>query len=102
MIVNILILFFILLLFNQIFFVSSQFRPILEGITSSTSTQNQDMLKLEQKNAGTIGVLKQQLGTLSGLDKQINNLNTNLDSLTNKVIELSQTKNINKQLNSES
>jgi hypothetical protein len=102
MIVNILILFFILLLFNQIFFVSSQFTPILEGITSSTSTQNQDMLKLEQKNAGTIGVLKQQLGTLSGLDKQINNLNTNLGSLTNKVIELSQTQNINKQLNSES
>ena len=102
MIVNILILFFILLLFNQIFFVSSQFRPILEGITTASPSQNQDILKLEQKNAGTIGVLKQQMGTLSDLDKQIANLNTNIGSLTNKVIELSQTQNINKQLNSES
>lgn len=101
MIVNILILFFIFLLFNQIFLVNSDFRSIVEGLTTATSTQNQDILQLEQKNAGTIGVLKQQLGTLSNLGKQITDLNTTVGSLSNKVIDLSQTQNIDKQLNSE-
>lgn len=89
------------MLFYQIFLFNSNFNPILEGITSATSSQNQDILKLEQKNAGTIAVLKQQLGNLLNLDKEITILNTNVGSLSNKVIELSQTQSIDKQLNNE-
>lgn len=101
MIVNLLIFIFIIILFYQIFLFNSNFNPILEGITSATSSQNQDILKLEQKNAGTIAVLKQQLGNLLNLDKEITILNTNVGSLSNKVIELSQTQSIDKQLNNE-
>lgn len=101
MIVNLLIFIFIIILFYQIFLFHNNFNPILEGLTSATPSQNQDILKLEQKNAGTIAFLKQQLGSLLNLDKEITNLNTNVGSLSNKVIELSETQNINKQLDSE-
>jgi hypothetical protein len=101
MIVNLLIFIFIIILFCQFFLFNSNFNPILEGITSATSSQNQDILKLEQKNAGTIAVLKQQLSAILNLDKDITILNTNVGTLTNKVIELSQTQSIDKQLNND-
>jgi len=101
MIVNLLIFIFIIIIFHQIFKCNNNYNPILEGLTSATSSQNEDILKLEQKNAGTIAVLKQQLGSLLNLDKEITGLNTNVGSLTSKVIQLSETQNINKQLNSE-
>jgi hypothetical protein len=101
MIVNLLNFIFIIILFYQIFIFNNNFNPILEGLTSARSSQNVDILKLEQKNAGTIAVLKQQLDSLLNVDKEITGLNTNVATLTNKVIELSETQNINKQLNSE-
>jgi len=101
MIVNLLNFIFIIILFYQIFIFNNNYNPILEGLTSARSSQNVDILKLEQKNAGTIAVLKQQLDSLLNVDKEITGLNTNVATLTNKVIELSETQNINKQLNSE-
>ena len=53
---------------------------------------------MEEKTAGNIEVLKQQLDNISNLDKQITNLNKSLSILSNKFIELSQTQSINKQL----
>ena len=99
MIVNILILFFIMLLIFQFSLQNGNFRSNIEGLTTATIlSQKEEQLKMEQKNAGNIEIIKQQLDTLSNLDKQITGLNTNVGILSDKMIELSQTQQNNKQL----
>ena len=99
MIVNILILFFIMLLIFQFSIQNGNFRSNIEGLTSGTIlSPKEEQLKIEQKNAGNIEIIKQQLDTLSNLDKQITGLNTNVGILSDKMIELSQTQQNNKQL----
>lgn len=100
MIVNILILFFIILLIFQFSLQNGNFRSNIEGFTTTTTilSQKEEQLKIEQKNAGNIEIIKQQLDTLSNLDKQITGLNTNVGILSDKMIELSQTQQNNKQL----
>ena len=99
MIVNILILFFIMLLIFQFSLQNGNFRSNIEGLTTATIlSQKEEQLKMEQKNAGNIEIIKQQLDTLSNLDKQISGLNSNVGILSDKMIELSQTQQNNKQL----
>ena len=101
MIVNILILFFIMLLIFQFCLSNGNFRSNIEGLTTTTTilSAKEEQLKIEQKNAGNIEIIKQQLDTLSNLDKQITGLNTNVGILSDKMIDLSQTQQNNKQLN---
>ena len=99
MLVNILIVFFIILIFYQIFLSNIRFKmndDIIEGLDTMPSQQYQpyDMnnpnnaLILGQQNAGTIQVLKQQVDKLVGLDKEVQDISGNLITLTSQVTKL--------------
>jgi hypothetical protein len=86
-----------MLLIFQFSLQNGNFRSNIEGLTTTLSAK-EEQLKMEQKNAGNIEIIKQQLDTLSNLDKQITGLNTNVGILSVKMIELSQTQQNNKQI----
>ena len=99
MLVNILIIFFIILIFYQIFLSNVAFKinnKIIEGLDTMPSQQYQpyDMnnpnnaLILAQQNAGNIQVLKQQFDKISGLDKEVQDISGNLVTLTSQVTQL--------------
>jgi predicted RND superfamily exporter protein len=102
MLVNILILFFIILIFYQILLSNIRFKinnNITEGLDTMPSQQYQpyDMnnpnnaLILGQQNAGNIQVLKQQVDKLVGLDKEVQDISGNLVTLTSQVTKLMET-----------
>ena len=99
MLVNILIVFFIILIFYQIFLSNIRFKmndDIIEGLDTMPSQQYQpyDMnnpnnaLILGQQNAGNIQVLKQQVDKLVGLNKEVQDISGNLITLTSQVTKL--------------
>jgi len=99
MLVNILIVFFIILIFYQIFLSNIRFNmndDIIEGLDTMPSQQYQpyDMnnpnnaLILGQQNAGNIQVLKQQVDKLVGLNKEVQDISGNLITLTSQVTKL--------------
>lgn len=105
MLVNILIIFFIILIFYQVFLSNisnmayKMTNGIIEGMdttTTSTSQQYQpyDMnnpnnaLILAQQNAGNIQVLKQQVDKVLGLDKEVQDISGNLVALGTQVTNL--------------
>ena len=99
MLVNILIIFFIILIFYQIFLSHAIFKindDTIEGLDTMPSQQYQpyDMnnpnnaLILAQQNAGNIQVLKQQLDKLVGLDKEVQDISGNMVTLTSQVTKL--------------
>jgi predicted RND superfamily exporter protein len=99
MLVNILIIFFIILIFYQIFLSHVRFKinnNIIEGLDNMPSQQYQpyDMnnpnnaLILGQQNAGNIQVLKQQVDKLGGLNKEVQDISGNLITLTSQVTKL--------------
>jgi len=99
MLVNVLIIFFIILIFYQIFLSNVAFKinnNIIEGLNTMPSQQYQpyDMnnpnnaLILAQQNAGNIQVLKQQFDKISGLDKEVQDISGNLVTLTSQVTQL--------------
>jgi hypothetical protein len=95
MLINVLIIFFILLIFYQIFisqfFNKTKNYNIIEGLTTSSQYQPYDTnnpnnaMILAQQNAGNIQVLKQQLEQTLGLEKQVQDLSGNLATLTAQV-----------------
>ena len=99
MLVNILIIFFIFLIIYQIFSVKMDYT--LEGMTSEQSTNQQyqpydtnnpnNVMILAQQNAGNIQVLKQQLDSVLGLNRQFQELSGNLSSLAEQVYNMVQT-----------
>ena len=99
MLVNILIVFFIILIFYQIFLSHVIFKVndnMMEGLDTMASQQYQpyDMnnpnnaLILAQQNAGNIQVLKQQVDKILKLDKEVQDISGNLITLTSQVTKL--------------
>jgi hypothetical protein len=95
MLINVLIIFFILLIFYQIFILQFLYKTnhynIIEGLATSSQYQPYDMnnpnnaMILAQQNAGNIQVLKQQIDQTLGLVKQVQDISGNLATLTSQV-----------------
>lgn len=105
MLVNVLIIFFIILIFYQVFLsnisnmVYKMTNGIIEGMDTTTTTSSQEYqpynmnnpnnaLILAQQNAGNIQVLKQQVDKVVGLDKEVQDISGNLATLTTQVTNL--------------
>lgn len=85
--INCLILFFILLIMYQIFLA---YFKIVEGLQNQTyqpyDTNNpSNALILAQQNAGNIEVLKQQIDSVMGLNKEVNDISGNVATLQDQV-----------------
>jgi TolA-binding protein len=83
--VNILIVFFIILILYQILLESC----IVEGLENQyqpydTNNPNNALI-LAQQNAGNITFLKQRLDTLTGINQQVQDLSGNVQSLQTQV-----------------
>jgi len=90
MLINVLIIFFILYIFYQVFLYNINKSPIIEGmgaeeITSYNKNDPDNAMILAQENAGNIQVIKKQLEKLLDLDKQVNTMNNDLDKLAVQV-----------------
>jgi predicted PurR-regulated permease PerM len=95
--VNILILFFTILVIYQIFLASFG-NSIIEGLTSDNTNNTEykpyntndpnNALILAQQNAGNISVLHQQMIELNGLNQQVQDLSGNVTSLQEQVNNL--------------
>ena len=92
MIVNILILFFIMLLIFQFSLQNGNFRSNIEGLTTATIlSPKEEQLKIEQKNAGNIDVLKKQVEKLLPLNGKVQDLSGNVTNLSQQINSLIQT-----------
>jgi len=95
--VNLLIIFFIILIFYQIFLAYFK-NSIMEGYENtdnkeyqSYDTNNPDnALILAQQNAGNIIVLKGQMDEMLGINKQVEDLSGNVANLQQQVTDLVQ------------
>ena len=88
--VNILILFFTLLVIYQIFLAYSGY-SIIEGLENDSNYQpydSNDALILSKQNAGNINVLENQVNNLSGLNQQVQDLSGNVAGLQEQVNNL--------------
>jgi len=98
--VNLLIIFFIVLILYQIFLAHFE-NSILEGYENkdnkdykSYDTNNPDnALILAQQNAGNIQVLKGQMDEMLGISKQVQDLSGNFVTLQQQVDDLVQAQN---------
>jgi hypothetical protein len=106
MLVNILIVFFIILIFYQVFLsnISETFYKIknnvIEGMDTATTTSGSqqyqpydtsnpnNVMILAQQNAGNIQVLKQQVDSVLGLNQEVQDISGNLATLTTQVSNL--------------
>ena len=93
MLIKFLILFFIMLIFYQIFLAIFG-ENIIEGMEGEASSSYQnygnDPLILAKQNAGNIEYLKGQVTGLQGLDKKVDDISKNVDTLNTQVIALVQ------------
>ena len=93
--VNLLIIFFIMLIFYQIFLAYFG-NSIIEGYENKDDykpydTNNPDnALILAQQNAGNIIVLKGQMDEMLGINKQVQDLSGNVANLEQQVTDLVQ------------
>ena len=93
--VNLLILFFIILIIYQIFLAYFG-KSIVEGLTNDNKPDNteyqpydsNDPLILGKQNAGNIIVIKKELDGLIGLNQQVQDLSGNVTILQNQVNSL--------------
>ena len=88
--VNILILFFTLLVIYQIFLAYSGY-SIIEGLENDSNYQpydSNDALILSKQNAGNINVLEKQVTDLTGLNQQVQDLSGNVVDLQEQVNNL--------------
>jgi hypothetical protein len=107
-VINLLIIFFTLLLLTQIFLAYNEKNNLFEGLETMTykeyDTNNpNNIMILTQKNSGNIEYLKQQIDNLLSLQKQVSDISGNLVSLGEQVQGIVQTQQeyANKQLPSE-
>ena len=88
--VNILILFFTILVIYQIFLAYSGY-SIIEGLENDDKYKpydSDDALILGKQNAGNIIVLEKQVNNLSGLNQQVQDLSGNVAGLQEQVNNL--------------
>jgi hypothetical protein len=104
-VINLLIIFFTLLLLTQIFLAYNEKNNLFEGLETMTykeyDTNNpNNIMILTQQNSGNIEYLKQQIDSLLGLQKQVSDISGNLVSLEEQVQGIVQTQQeyANKQL----
>jgi hypothetical protein len=105
MLVNILIIFFIILIFYQVFLsnISETIyrikNNVIEGMDTATPSDSQqyqpydtsnpnNVMILAQQNAGNIQVLKQQVDSVLGLNQEVQDMSGNLATLTTQVSNL--------------
>lgn len=103
-VINLLIIFFTLLLLTQIFLAYNS-DNIFEGLETMTyqeydKNNPNNIMILTQQNSGNIEYLKQQIDSLLGLQKQVSDISGNLVSLEEQVQGIVQTQQdyANKQL----
>jgi len=98
MLVKLLIVFFILLIIYQIFLGNTHYY-LLEGMTTELDNQQyqpydtnnpNNVMILAQQNAGNIQVLKQQIDSILGLNKQVQDLSGNVANLSEQVYNMIQ------------
>lgn len=89
-IINILIVFFIILIIYQIFLAHFS-NNIIEGLENykeyDTNDPNNVMI-LAQQNAGNIEVLRKQFDNISGLKQEVQDISGNVANLTKQVEDL--------------
>jgi len=99
MLINILIIFFIIIILYQLFLSESKYKfnnnNIIEGLTSQgyqpyDLTNPGNVLILAQQNAGNIQVLKEQLDTVVGLEKKVKDMSSTVETLNLQVSGLMQ------------
>ena len=90
--INLLILFFIVLIIYQIFLAYIE-NNIIEGLANQqyqpydTNNPNNALI-LAQQNAGNISVLKSQLDDLNGLNKEVQDISGNVVELQSQVSQM--------------
>jgi TolA-binding protein len=90
--INLLILFFSVLIFYQIFLAYLE-NNIIEGLDNQqyepydTNNPNNALI-LAQQNAGNISFLKEQLDDLNGLNKEVQDISGNLIALQDQVSQM--------------
>ena len=95
--VNILILFFIFLIFYQVFLATR----IIEGMNNSDDSNNSDYksydtnnpnnaLILAQQNSGNIAYLKKQMDSVQDINQEVQDLSGNVQTLQTQVNEIVQ------------
>jgi peptidoglycan hydrolase CwlO-like protein len=90
--INLLILFFIVLIIYQIFLAYIE-NNIIEGLTNQqyqpydTNNPNNALI-LAQQNAGNISVLKEQIDELNGLNKEVQDISGNVITLQGQVSQM--------------
>ena len=89
-IINILIVFFIILIIYQIFLAHFS-NNVIEGLENykeyDTNDPNNVMI-LAQQNAGNIEVLRKQFDNISGLKQEVQDISGNVANLTKQVDDL--------------
>ena len=103
LLIKLLIVFFIAIILNQIFLANFNSKNIIEGLkinsvtkpsqpvnsnekfTSCDCNNPNNVMILSQQNAGNIEVLKQQMNKLPELEKKVQDMSANLESLTTQV-----------------
>lgn len=88
MLVNILILFFIILLFFQIY-IHLFGEKLIEGLDNEYKSYDMNdpnnAMILAQQNAGNIEYLKQQIAGLEDMQKEVNDISLNLISVNEQI-----------------
>jgi hypothetical protein len=87
-IVNILIVFFIFLIFYQLFLASNTIEGLENQYTGYDMNNPANALILAQQNAGNIAYLKERLDSYSDVYKQVQDLSGNYDVLEKQVNDL--------------
>jgi TolA-binding protein len=95
LLINLLILFFILLICYQVFLAKKSFREGLSSSSSSDASGNSyqpyntsdpnNVLILAQQNAGNISFLQQQINSLMNLKTEVQDLSGNVANLQTQV-----------------
>jgi len=89
-VINLLIIFFTLLLLTQIFLAYNEKKYLFEGLETMTykeyDTNNpNNIMILTQQNSGNIEYLKQQLDSILSLQKEVTDISGNLVTLQEQV-----------------
>jgi predicted RND superfamily exporter protein len=98
--VNVLIVFFIILIIHQIFLANIQMKEGFDPSSPSTSQPGQyqqyntndpnNAMILAQQNAGNIQVLKQQMDDLNNLNQEVQDISANVVLLQSQVTTIAQ------------
>jgi len=84
-VVNILIIFFIILIFYQLLLASNIVEGLENQYTSYDTNNPANALILSQKNAGNIAYLKERLDSYNDVHKQVQDLSGNVNVLQEQV-----------------